>query len=129
MSPRGQYDGRGGLVRLIRPGRSSSRFSTRPDAIDDGEESLADDGGAASRADGEDRSAVFEHDGGTRAGEGALARARRICFGSDKTEVVGDSGLDGKVIHLIVHDDAGAGDNDFRTEGGVDSRGAGDPIA
>jgi hypothetical protein len=104
-------------------GEGFGGFHAVVDDVGDGEEGLGDDGGAAGGADGEDGAAVVENEGGAHAGEGAFAWGDGVGFGADEFEGVGDAGLDGEVVHFVVEEDAGAWDDDFAAEGGVDGLG------
>src|SRR5205085_2102947 len=51
-----------------------------------------------------------------------------VGVGADEAEVVGHAGLGGEVVHLVIEDHAGAGDDDLRPEGGVDGGGERDDV-
>lgn len=57
--------------------------------------------------------------------EGPLARLDKVGRGRRVAEGVGLAG-DGEVVHLVVHDDAGFGDDELAAEEEVDGRGDGD---
>ena len=73
--------------------------------------------------------AVAKDDRGRHAGERALAGGHGVCFRTDQAKGIGHAGLDGEVVHLVVEENAGAGDHDLRAEGRIDRGGAGDPVA
>ena len=68
----------------------------------------------------------MEDDGGAHAGEWAFVRGDGVGFCADEAEGVGSAWLGGEVVHFVIEDDAGAWDDDFRAEGGVDGGGGGD---
>jgi len=96
--------------------------------IDQVYDGLADDSRTARGTEREDRAASAQDDGGTHTGKGTFAGSDRVGFCADQAEEVRRAWLSRKVIHLIVHDDTGAGNDDFGTESGVDGGGAGDPV-
>src|SRR5438132_11697055 len=84
--------------------------------VDDVEQGLADNGWAAGGAEGEDGLTVVQDDGRAHAGERTVARGGLVGCGADEAEMVCDAGVDGGVVHLVVHDDAAAGDGEYGAE-------------
>src|SRR5581483_2665370 len=92
------------------------KVAVKVEDADDVEEGLVDDGWAAGGAEGEDGVATLEDEGRSHAGEGTLAGSDGVGFGGDEAEVVGDAGLGGEVVHFVVQNDAGSGNDDFGAE-------------
>ncbi len=117
------------LVVVAGLGEGSGQWKVEVEDAEEGEDDLGDDGRAAGGAEGEDRLAFTQDEGGAHAGERAFAGGDGVGFLAEETEVVGHPWLEGEVVHLVVEDDAGAGDDDFGAERSVDGGGAGDPVA
>src|SRR5580698_3580985 len=67
-----------------------------------------DDAAAARRAGNKIRLAVLEYDGRRHRRQRTLARRRLVGRETDQTVGVRRIGLDGKIVELVVEDDAGA---------------------
>ena len=67
---------------------------------------------------------VLDDGGGDRA-EGPLSRTDVVCGTGYVAESVGGAG-DGEVVHFVVHDDAGGGDDELGAEEQVYGAGYGD---
>jgi hypothetical protein len=78
------------------------------DRIEDHLQHDGDDAAAAGRSGDQPRFAVLEHDRRAHGRERPLARARQIGFAADEPECVRHAGLCGKIVELVVEQDAGA---------------------
>src|ERR1700686_1302074 len=100
--------------------------------IDDADEDVGDggdDGGASGRAQDEEELAVFKNNGRSHRGERTFARADSIGGTLNQAVGVGDAGLGGEVIHLIVEEKAKAFGGGAGAEGIVERSGDGNSIA
>src|SRR4029077_13368571 len=93
---------------VVNPGGGSGfgQRHAQVEVVDKDLDNLADDGRPAGGAEREEGAVIFEDDGGAHAGERALAGCDGVARGADEAEGVGHAGLDGEVVHLVVHDDA-----------------------
>ena len=67
----------------------------------------------------DDSAIIIHHHSGAHAGHGSLARRYEVVLGRRNIIGAGDVG-GGKVVHLVVHDDAGAGGHELAAPDEVD---------
>src|SRR5690625_256554 len=66
---------------------------------------------------------LVKHHGGGHGGQGALARLYGIGLTAYEAVSIGHAGLDGKIIHFIIKENASTGHNNTRAKIGVQSIG------
>src|SRR2546423_4355112 len=104
------------LVVEARLGQGSFHRFPEVDAMNYGQQRLADDGWASGSAQGQNRFSLLQHHSRTHAGEWAFASGHGVSFSPDQTKEVAYPRLDREIIHLVVQDDSCAGDYHFATE-------------
>ena len=90
---------------------------------------LGDDGWSTGSAKSNHRLAISEDDSWTHARERTLPWRNRIRLGTDQAKKVGHARLNGKIVHLVIQQDACARDDDLRAERRVQCGRAGHPVA
>ena len=116
---------------MMKPGRVDGFLNVERE-IDHADQDIGDggdDGGAAGRAENQEKLAVFQHDGRRHGGERALAGADGIGRALDQSVGVGDALFGGEVVHFIVEQEAQAFGGDARAEGVVERGGYGNGVA
>ena len=88
-----------------------------------------DDAGAAGRAEDVAELAVFEDDGGGHGAQGALAGGDGVGRTLNEAEHVGNTELDGEVVHLVVEQKAERTGGDAGAETVIEGGGDGDGVA
>jgi hypothetical protein len=105
------------------------RIKLKVDRPKDRQYRLADNGRPTRRAGREHWLSAFQHDRRAHAGERAFPWSNGVGLAAHESEVVRKPRLNGKIIHFVVQDYAGSGENHLRAEGGIDGRGAGHPVS
>ena len=97
--------------------------------VEDGEQHGIDDGAAARAPDGHEQLAVPREDGRRHAREHPLARGGEVGLGADQPRAVGEAGAGVEVAHLVVQQEAAAGDDDLRSVAVLERVGERDRVA
>ncbi len=103
-------------------------FASKED-VQEGLEGACNDRGAARCTDAEDGLSVACDEGRGHTGERSFVGGDGVGCALDETESVGFSGVGGKVIHLVVEQDAGVLGDDLRTKSRVDGGGHGNCVS
>src|SRR5258706_14085173 len=79
------------------------------DRVNNGKYRLTDDRRPTGSPDRQNWLAILKNNGRAHARERTLSGSHRIGFRTEQAEVIGDSGFNGEVIHLVVQTDASPG--------------------